>query len=80
MAGRQINIFRDDGGVTRTSVKTDADGRAVIAILGDGDYLLNAVLLLPVENQPVVWSSHWASLTFNLSGRQVTNIEQARNH
>ena len=66
VAGVQINIFRDDSDVTRTSVVTDKNGRALIPLPNDGDYLLNAVLLQPVEDGPVVWSSHWASLSFRL--------------
>ena len=69
LANRQINIFRDDGidsTVTRTKVVTDQDGRALIPLLGNGDYLLNSVHLEPVDAAPVVWASHWASLSFKL--------------
>lgn len=68
VADRQINIFRDDGAVTLTSATTDAAGRALIPLTGDGEYLLNAVVLRPVDDDttPVVWASHWASLSFRL--------------
>ncbi len=68
VAGRQINIFRDDGAVTRTTATTDEAGRALIPLTGDGEYLLNAVVLRPVDDDttPVVWASHWATLSFRL--------------
>ncbi len=66
VANRQINVFHDEGAETRSSVLTDAEGRALIPLTGDGQYLLNTVNLEPVEDRPVVWSSHWASLSFKL--------------
>ncbi len=68
VANRQINIFRDDGAVTRTTATTDEAGRALIPLTGDGEYLLNAVVLRAVEDNdtPVVWASHWATLSFRL--------------
>jgi len=66
VANHQISIFRNDGVVTRTTAITDAAGRASIPLPGDGEYLLNAVYLEPVDNAPVVWESHWASMSFKL--------------
>ncbi len=66
VANRRINIFRDDGVVTRTTATTDATGRALIPLSGDGEYLLNAVVLRAVDDTPVVWDSHWATLSFRL--------------
>lgn len=66
VANRQINIFRDDGAVTRTTATTDATGRALIPLTGDGEYLLNAVVLRAVDDAPVAWASHWATLSFRL--------------
>ncbi len=73
-SARQINIFRENadagaytsGTATRTIVITDKDGRARIPLGTAGEYLLNAVFLEPVDNAPVVWSSHWATLSFKL--------------
>ncbi|MCV2866381.1 DUF4198 domain-containing protein [Albidovulum sediminicola] len=49
----------------RTLTRTDAKGRARIAIDAAGTYLLNSVHMEPVEGPgSVVWQSHWASLTF----------------
>ena len=67
IAERQINVFQDqDGTITRTSVFTDEQGRAVVPITGSGEYLLNAVHLEPADAPPVVWESHWATLSFRL--------------
>ena len=66
VANRRINIFRDDGTVTRTTATTDENGRAMIPLSGDGEYLLNAVRLRPVDDSPVAWASHWATLSFKL--------------
>ena len=69
VANHQISIFRNDGVVTRTTEMTDATGRASIPLSGDGEYLLNAVYLEPVDAPPVVWESHWASMSFKLKRR-----------
>ncbi len=66
VANRQINIFHDDGAVTRTTATTDETGRALIPLSGDGEYLLNAVVLRSVDDAPVAWASHWATLSFRL--------------
>ncbi len=63
---RQISIFHYDGEVSRSLVKTDNKGQAVIDISKGGSFLLNAVDLLPVDDDEVVWRSHWASLSFGL--------------
>lgn len=59
----QISVFREDGGVERSLVHTDADGRADIPLL-KGRYLLNAVHIDPVDGEEHVWKSTWASLSF----------------
>lgn len=62
----QIAIFREADGVTRTTLRTDADGRAVVPLQGGGRFLLNAVRLArAAADDSVVWESHWASLTFD---------------
>jgi hypothetical protein len=66
VASHQISIFRNDGVVTRTTAITDEAGLASIPLAGGGEYLLNAVYLEPVDDAPVVWESHWASLSFKL--------------
>ena len=66
VSDRQITIFHDHGTVTRTIVTTDNNGRALIPLSGTGEYLLNAVHLQDADAPPVVWASHWASLSFKL--------------
>jgi uncharacterized GH25 family protein len=66
VANHQISIFRNDGVVTRTTAITDTAGLASIPLPGGGEYLLNAVYLEPVDDAPVVWESHWASMSFKL--------------
>ena len=66
LPGRRVNVFHDDGVVRRTSVATDTDGKARVALSGGGAYLLSAVLMRRDERRPVVWASHWASLSFKL--------------
>lgn len=59
----QIADFRDTGPVERRTVRTDAEGRARIP-LQQGFHLLSAVRIDPVDNDTVVWHSHWAALSF----------------
>lgn len=71
-ADAQIEVFERgaDQQVTVSTQRTDADGRAVIAVRPAHDYLLDAVLLrvpeetLAAENH-VVWQTLWASMTFS---------------
>jgi uncharacterized GH25 family protein len=67
-ANRQVSIFHDAGAVARTTTITDADGRALIPLATPGKYMLSAVFLEPYDSPPVVWQSHWASLSFDLAG------------
>ncbi len=67
LGNAQINVFHAPSREAKTEVRTDAEGRAEIPLQGDGEYLLNAVHMLPVEGAPpVAWESHWASLSFRL--------------
>lgn len=61
----QINVFHSTGEVTRKSIKTDARGEAEFPLVHEGFYMLNAVHLKAVDSFPVVWESHWASLSFS---------------
>lgn len=68
-ADTQISIFRKTGTdtVERTTTLTNADGNAVIALAGGGQYLLGAVHMEEVaEDTGAVWQSTWASLSFGL--------------
>ena len=67
LANRQINVFHKKEGITtRESVVTDVNGRARIALNSAGEYLLNAVHLVPPDDRNVAWASHWATLSFKL--------------
>lgn len=67
LSGQQINVFHMAESVTLTSVKTDTQGRAMIPVDRVGRYLINAVYMeLHKAGAPVVWNSHWASLTFQI--------------
>lgn len=70
---RQIALFHrpTDGtapdATTRVLARTDADGVARFAPASPGEYMLNAVRIVPVDGPgSVVWQSYWASLTFDL--------------
>jgi len=69
----QMSIFQrplgddDREKVTRSLVRTNAEGIAALDVASGGHFLLNAVQMVAVEGPgSVVWESHWASLTFTL--------------
>jgi uncharacterized GH25 family protein len=72
--GAQIEVFakNDAGEVVVTTMQTDIDGRAVVPVAPGVEYLLDAVVLLPLEPGDVaggpVWESLWAALTFRVPG------------
>lgn len=72
-ADQQVAIFvKAPGGkapedVTRTLVKTDAEGVARIPLAAAGEYMLSSVHMEPLEgNEDAVWESHWATLNFEI--------------
>ncbi|MCK0168355.1 DUF4198 domain-containing protein [Jannaschia sp. S6380] len=67
--GAQIEMFEKDatGEVAVTLHKADADGRAVLPVRPGREYLLDHVVILPLEPEEArdpVWQTHWAALTF----------------
>lgn len=66
ITGHQITLFQSGDPVRQTTYQTDINGQAEIPLNGEADYLLNTVHLQPVDDQPVAWFSHWASLSFKL--------------
>lgn len=77
MGDARISVFYlPDGGTApedtvKAVVQTDAAGLAGISLPGPGRYLVNAVRLDPVDGPgSVVWQSHWASLTFEITSSQ----------
>jgi len=73
-ADAQIEIFAKDsaGDVAISTVQTDQDGRALVPVSPGVEYLLDAVVLLPLEAADItkdpVWESLWAALTFRMPG------------
>jgi hypothetical protein len=65
IAGVQITAFSKADPMTRQLVRTDAEGRAQIALPQAGAWLLNAVYMeAPRPDDNAHWMSLWASLTF----------------
>ena len=63
----QVEIFEraPDGTVQNSLAKTDAAGLVQIPVRARHSYLLNAVVLRPVEGDAkVVWETLWASMVF----------------
>lgn len=62
----QIEIYAQapDGTVTTSQIRTNSDGEALIPVIPGHRYLLNAVVLNPLYDQPDVWETLWAALTF----------------
>ncbi|PRX33728.1 Uncharacterized conserved protein, contains GH25 family domain [Meinhardsimonia xiamenensis] len=68
-ANAQVEIFAraPDGTVSDSFTRTDAEGVAVIETAPGTEYLIDAVVLRPLEaseRSDPVWESLWASLTF----------------
>ena len=64
LQGRQVEMFWKGSQLLRFTTITNEDGIASFTLLGDGDYMLNAVHIVEPEKQGVHWISYWASATF----------------
>ena len=64
LPGRQVEMFWKGSQLRRFTTITNEDGIASFKLLGDGDYMLNAVHVVEPEKQGVHWVSYWASATF----------------
>lgn len=64
IAGVQISAFSKADPQARQHVRTDAEGRARIALPTAGPWLLNAVHMVESNTANVHWLSWWASMTF----------------
>jgi hypothetical protein len=69
----QIEVFeRDPDGIARSfMLRTDANGNAVIPVKSGQTYLLDSVVLRPLDFQDStgsapLWQSLWAALTFKV--------------
>lgn len=67
----QVDLFFKDfeGELTRLSVMSDSDGRALVPNLGAGEYMVNVVhMIIPfeedIERTGVVWHSLWGAITY----------------
>ncbi|SFM23250.1 DUF4198 domain-containing protein [Shimia aestuarii] len=74
-ADTQVDIFEraPDRTVTRHHLRTDASGIVEVPLNPGHDYLLNAVILRPPEQERtkdtnIVWETLWASMTFSRPG------------
>lgn len=64
LADRQVEMFWKGSQLVRLTTTSDSNGNATFKLLGDGDYLINAVQVVEPENPDIQWISHWASITF----------------
>jgi uncharacterized GH25 family protein len=64
LPARQVEMFWKGSELLRVTAQTDENGVATFKLLGDGDYMLNAVQVVESEVQGVHWISYWASMTF----------------
>ncbi len=63
----QVEVFErsPDDTVQRRLLRTDATGKVPIPVRAQHRYLLNSVVLRPLEgNTNAVWETLWASLVF----------------
>lgn len=73
LAGKQVDLFYRNaaGELSRLSVITGRNGRAVVPNLGAGEYMVNAVhMIAPFEadiaRTKIVWHSLWGSITYRI--------------
>lgn len=66
LAGALVKAFQRGDPPRNTRARTDAQGRALLALESPGVWLLSAVHLSPTRAEEVQWESLWASLTFEL--------------
>ncbi len=73
-SGVRVEVFARaaDGAVTVSTLRTDAAGRVSVPVAAATEYLIDSVVMRPLdgggpENKPV-WESLWASLTFKTPG------------
>ncbi len=64
LVGRQVEMFWNGTQSIRLTAVTDKKGVATFKLLGDGDYMLNAVHIVEPQSSDVHWQSYWASFTF----------------
>ncbi|SPF77867.1 DUF4198 domain-containing protein [Pseudoprimorskyibacter insulae] len=65
----QVEVFdkAPNGDVTISQYRTDADGKALVPVMAGHSYLVDSVVMRPVDpmgDDLAVWESLWASVTF----------------
>jgi uncharacterized GH25 family protein len=67
LAGALVVALPYDAPENRIAARTDRDGRVVLKLPKGGVWLVKAVHMVPVEDNPAAdWRSIWASLTFEI--------------
>jgi len=64
LSGRQVELFWKGATLLRRTTLSNKEGIATFKLLGDGDYLINAVKVTEPASDDVDWLSYWASLSF----------------
>ena len=67
----QVEVFALAPGAEEAAVETyttDADGIATFPVAPDTEYMVDSVLMRPLEREDADWMSHWANLTFRTPG------------
>lgn len=72
-AKKLVEIFERnaEGTLTSWNMTTDANGRVLIPVKAGATYLVDSVVLRPVEDKDHTWESLWAALTFAIPMRGV---------
>ncbi len=69
LQGALITAINADDPAGRVRIRTDRDGRALVPLTREGDWLIKTVHVVPAPaGAPAEWESLWASLTFQLGG------------
>ncbi len=72
LADTQVQVFAksDNGIVTEDILRTDAQGKLLVPVQTGVEYLVDAVVMVQLENDDAgagpVWESLWAALTFKM--------------
>ena len=65
-AGAQVEVFirAPDGEVSIEKLRTDREGRVMVAAKPGHEYLLSSVTFRPLEEPDLVWESLWAQFSY----------------
>ncbi len=65
-------IERSSPAATRVAARTNGEGNARLKLAGPGIWLVKSVYIRPRSGTEDEWESFWASLTFEIDGRDAT--------